>query len=328
MKRVLVTGAAGFLGSHLSEYLIAEGHSVLGIDNLITGRTSNLARLANEPRFEFRLHNVCEPFEPGEIAMIFHMASPASPVDYMRWGVETMKTGSIGTNQVLETAHRHGATFLMASTSECYGDPLENPQRESYWGNVNPIGPRSVYDEAKRFSEALTMAYLRYLRVDTRIVRIFNTYGPRLRPNDGRVISNFVSQALLGEDITIYGSGQQTRSFCYVSDLIEGIVRLSRSGEHEPVNIGNPDEFTVLEAARLILDLTGSASKIIFQSAMVDDPQQRRPDIARAQKHLGWSPKISLRQGLVETIEHFRQVAAGGPNLPKNLDAPDPDFRT
>jgi dTDP-glucose 4,6-dehydratase len=325
---VLVTGAAGFLGSHLSEYLIAEGHSVLGIDNLITGRTSNLARLANEPRFEFRLHNVCEPFEPGEIAMIFHMASPASPVDYMRWGVETMKTGSIGTNQVLETAHRHGATFLMASTSECYGDPLENPQRESYWGNVNPIGPRSVYDEAKRFSEALTMAYLRYLRVDTRIVRIFNTYGPRLRPNDGRVISNFVSQALLGEDITIYGSGQQTRSFCYVSDLIEGIVRLSRSGEHEPVNIGNPDEFTVLEAARLILDLTGSASKIIFQSAMVDDPQQRRPDIARAQKHLGWSPKISLRQGLVETIEHFRQVAAGGPNLPKNLDAPDPDFRT
>jgi dTDP-glucose 4,6-dehydratase len=209
---VLVTGAAGFLGSHLSEYLIAEGHSVLGIDNLITGRTSNLARLANEPRFEFRLHNVCEPFEPGEIAMIFHMASPASPVDYMRWGVETMKTGSIGTNQVLETAHRHGATFLMASTSECYGDPLENPQRESYWGNVNPIGPRSVYDEAKRFSEALTMAYLRYLRVDTRIVRIFNTYGPRLRPNDGRVISNFVSQALLGEDITIYGSGQQTMS--------------------------------------------------------------------------------------------------------------------
>jgi dTDP-glucose 4,6-dehydratase len=310
--RVLVTGAAGFLGSHLCDALLAEGHSVLGVDSLVTGRMSNINHLAGDPRFEFRQVDVSDPFETGKVEMVFHFASPASPVDYMKHGILTMKAGSFGTYNVLDVARRYGATFLMASTSECYGDPLQSPQREHYWGNVNPIGPRSVYDESKRFSEALTMAYRRYEGVDTRIVRIFNTYGPRLRYDDGRVISNFLCQALNGEDITIYGTGMQTRSFCYVSDLIEGILRLGRSKENEPVNIGNPDEFTVLACAQLVLEITGSASRICFKPAAIDDPQQRRPDITKARKILGWSPTISLRDGLVKTLEHFRTVIAAG----------------
>jgi dTDP-glucose 4,6-dehydratase len=305
--RVLVTGVAGFLGSHLCDALVAEGHSVLGVDNLITGRMSNLVQLENEPRFEFQYADVSAPFDPGKVDYVFHFASPASPADYMSCGLETLKAGSFGTHNALEVASKYDATFFLASTSECYGDPLENPQTEIYWGNVNPIGPRSVYDEAKRFSEALTMAYHRYRGVDTRIVRIFNTYGPRLRANDGRVISNFVSQALSGEDITIYGSGLQTRSFCYVSDEIEGILRLSRSKEIDPVNIGNPNEFTILECVQLVLEVTGSSSKLRFEPAVIDDPKQRRPHISKAQKLLGWSPVISLKDGLQKSLDYFNQ---------------------
>jgi dTDP-glucose 4,6-dehydratase len=305
--RVLVTGAAGFLGSHLCDALVAEGNSVLGMDNLITGRMSNIAHLKVDSLFEFRLVDVTEPFDPGTVDQIFHFASPASPVDYMTHGIETLKVGSFGTYNVLEAARKYGARMLLASTSECYGDPLESPQRESYWGNVNPIGPRSVYDESKRFSEALTMAYRRYHGVDTQIVRIFNTYGPRLRVNDGRVISNFMWQALTGKDITIYGSGQQTRSFCYVSDEIEGILRLSRSGEKDPVNIGNPNEFTILECAHKILQITGSSSRIRFEPAVIDDPQQRRPDISKAHRILGWKPAISLEEGLRKSLDYFRE---------------------
>jgi dTDP-glucose 4,6-dehydratase len=307
MPRILVTGAAGFLGSHLTDRLLAEGHTVLGVDNLSTGNLANIDHLKHEARFAFEMHDICHPFDPGHVDYVFNLASPASPPEYLRLAIETLRVGSAGTETALEIAHKYGAGFLHASTSECYGDPLEHPQSESYWGNVNPIGLRSVYDEAKRFSEALTMAYHRYKGVDTHLVRIFNTYGPRLHPSDGRVISNFVMQALRGEQLTIYGDGQQTRSFCYVSDLIEGILRLSRSEEHLPTNIGNPVEFTILECAQIVLEVTGSSSTICFEPLPQDDPTRRRPDISKAKRALGWKPKISLRDGLLLSLDHFRQ---------------------
>ena len=274
--RALVTGGAGFLGSHLCDALLGDGYAVVAADNLLTGRLSNLEHLRNDSRFEFLQQDVCSPIQCGVVEYVFHFASPASPVDYAAHGIETLRVGSYGTFEALELARRHGAKFMMASTSECYGDPLEHPQTESYWGHVNPIGPRSVYDEAKRFSEAVTMAYHRYHQVDTRILRIFNTYGPRMQINDGRVIPNFMWQALRGENLTVYGDGSQTRSFCYVSDEIDGIVRLSRSSEHAPVNIGNPTEFTILECAKKVIAVSGSASKIQFEPLPQDDPRQRR----------------------------------------------------
>ncbi|HVP65323.1 MAG TPA: UDP-glucuronic acid decarboxylase family protein [candidate division Zixibacteria bacterium] len=308
--RVLVTGGAGFLGSHLCDALLADGNSVLCVDNLITGSLNNIAHLKNEPRFEFEQHDICKPFDFGKIDYLFEFASPASPVDYMEHGIETLDVNSRGTRNSLELCHKYSAKFLIASTSECYGDPLEHPQSESYWGNVNPIGPRSVYDEGKRFSEALTMAYHRYRGLDTRIVRIFNTYGPRLQMNDGRVISNFMKQALLGEPLSVFGDGSQTRSFCYVSDEVDGILRLSRSDEHFPTNIGNPGEFTILECAQEVLEVTGSKSKIAFNDLPEDDPKQRRPDIGKARALLGWEPKIDLRTGLKMSLEYFRQAVA------------------
>ena len=304
--RVLVTGGAGFIGSHLCDALLAEGHFVVCADNLITGRKENIAHLKNESRFEFLEQDVCQPFDPGKVEYVFHFASPASPIDYLKHGIETLQVGSVGTSNVLEIAERYHAKFLLASTSECYGDPLEHPQSESYWGHVNPIGPRSVYDESKRFSEAITMAYHRYRRLDTRIVRIFNTYGPRLQINDGRVISNLLKQALRGEDLTVYGDGQQTRSFCYVSDEVSGIMALSKSAEHEPVNIGNSSEFNILECAKIVLEVTGSASQIRFEPLPQDDPKQRRPDISKAKRILGWEPKIDLRTGLQLSLPYFK----------------------
>ncbi len=306
--RILITGVAGFLGSHLCDALLSEGHSVIGVDNLLTGRLCNLDHLKNEPRFEFRHADVTKPFNFGPVDYVFHFACPASPVDYMTHGIQTLQVGSFGTFNALELARKYKAKYLLASTSECYGDPLEHPQKETYWGNVNPIGPRSVYDEAKRFSEAITMAYRRYHNVDTRIVRIFNTYGPRLQLNDGRVISNFMKQALTGEDITIYGDGQQTRSFCYVSDEIEGILRLANSDEGDPTNIGNPGEFTILECARLVLEVTGSKSKVRFEPIPQDDPQQRCPDITKARTLLGWEPGIDLESGLRRSLDYFKEA--------------------
>ncbi len=279
--RVLITGAAGFLGSHLTDALLAEGHHVLGVDNLCTGSLENLRHLESESKFEFVEHDMCAPFDPEHVDYVFNFASPASPEDYMRLGIATLMVGSAGTRNALEIAKKYGAKFLHASTSECYGDPDEHPQTEEYWGHVNPIGPRSVYDEAKRFSEALVTAYHRYEKVDTRLVRIFNTYGPRLQMNDGRVISNFLTQALRGDDLTIYGDGSQTRSFCYVSDEIDGILRLSRSNEHAPVNIGNPTEWTILECAKAVLRVTGSKSTIVQRPLPQDDPSQRQPDITQ-----------------------------------------------
>jgi len=304
--RVLVTGAAGFLGSHLTDRLLGEGHSVVGVDNLSTGDLGNIAHLGNEPRFTFEDLDICLPFDPGKVDAVFNMASPASPPEYLKLAIETLRVGSVGTENTLEIAAKYGAAFLHASTSECYGDPLEHPQTESYWGNVNPVGPRSVYDEAKRYAEALTMAYHRSRSVNTHLVRIFNTYGPRLHPSDGRVISNFLMQALRGEPLTVYGDGQQTRSFCYVDDLIEGIVRLSRSEEHLPVNMGNPDEFTILECAEAVLEVTGSNSELRFESLPQDDPTRRKPDISKAKQVLDWEPKISLREGLKLSLEFFR----------------------
>jgi len=304
--RILVTGAAGFLGSHLSDRLLAEGHSVLGVDNLSTGSLENIAHLRNEPRFSFEELDICQPFDPGKVDSVFNMASPASPPEYLKLAIETLRVGSIGTENTLEIAQKYGADYLHTSTSECYGDPLEHPQTESYWGNVNPVGPRSVYDEAKRYAEALTMAYHRHRGVNTHLVRIFNTYGPRLHPSDGRVISNFLMQALRGEPLTVYGDGQQTRSFCYVDDLIEGILRLSRSDEHLPVNIGNPDEFTILECAQAILEVTGSKSELRFEPLPQDDPTRRKPDISKARRVLDWEPKISLREGLKLSLEFFQ----------------------
>jgi len=305
--RVLVTGAAGFLGSHLTDALLAEGHSVLGADNLCTGSLKNLEHLENEARFEFLQQDVSQEFDPGRVDYVFNFASPASPVDYTRLGIETLLVGSSGTRNALEIAKKHGAKFLHASTSECYGDPLVHPQNEEYWGHVNPIGPRSVYDEAKRFSEALVMAYHRYRKVDTRLVRIFNTYGPRLQMNDGRVISNFMIQALKGENLTVYGEGEQTRSFCYVSDEIEGILRLSKSDAHFPVNIGNPIEWTILECAHVVLKVTGSSSKIVFNALPQDDPLQRQPDISKAKRLFAWEPKIDLETGLKLSLDYFRK---------------------
>jgi len=305
--RALVTGGAGFLGSHLCDALLAEGHSVVALDNLLTGRADNLQHLANESRFTLEKHDICKPFDFGKVDYIFHFASLASPVDYMRHGLETLAVGSAGTFNSLDLARQYNAKFLLSSTSECYGNPTVHPQPETYWGNVNPIGPRSVYDESKRFAEAATMAYHRYHNLDTRIVRIFNTYGPRLQLNDGRVISNFMKQALRGDDLTVYGDGKQTRSFCYVSDEIEGILRLSRSSEHLPVNIGNPGEFTMIECAEIVLKVTGSKSKIRFEPLPEDDPTQRRPDISKAKELLGWSPKIDLESGLKLSLPYFRE---------------------
>lgn len=304
--RVLITGAAGFLGSHLTDAVLAEGHEVLGVDNLCTGSLDNLDHLKHEPRFEFLNQDVCDPFDPERVDYVFNFASPASPADYMRLGIETLMVGSAGTRNMLEIAAGYGAKFLHASTSECYGDPDQHPQTEEYWGHVNPIGPRSVYDEAKRFSEALVTAYWRYRKVDARLVRIFNTYGPRLQAKDGRVISNFMTQALRGDDLTIYGDGGQTRSFCYVSDEIEGILRLSRGEEHTPVNIGNPTEWTILDCANAVKRVTGSNSKIVFHPLPQDDPTQRQPDITKAKTLLGWEPKIDLETGLKLSLDYFK----------------------
>jgi dTDP-glucose 4,6-dehydratase len=304
--RILVTGVAGFLGSHLADALLAEGNAIVGVDNLCTGSLDNLNHLKNESRFEFREHDICTAFDVGPVDYVFNFASPASPVDYARLGVETLEVGSVGTTNVLNIAKKYHAKFLHASTSECYGDPDVHPQTEDYWGNVNPIGPRSVYDEAKRFSEALTMAYHRYYAVDTRLVRIFNTYGPRLQKNDGRVISNFMVQALKGEDLTVYGEGDQTRSFCYVSDEIEGILGLSRTDEHLPVNVGNPNEWTILDCAKAILKVTGSPSRIVYHPLPEDDPTQRQPDISKARRLFGWEPRIDLETGLRLSLDYFK----------------------
>ena len=309
-QKILVTGAAGFLGSHLCDTLLAEGHTVVGVDNLSTGNHTNLAHLANESSFSLIEQDICKPFDPGPVDYIFNFASPASPVDYTRLGIETLLVGSAGTINTLDLARKYNAGYLHASTSECYGDPEVHPQVETYWGNVNPIGPRSVYDEAKRFSESAVSAYHRYYGVDTHMVRIFNTYGPRLQANDGRVISNFMIQALRGEPLTIYGDGSQTRSFCYVSDLIEGIVLLSRSSEHLPVNIGNPVEWTILECANEILAVTGSSSPIERKPLPPDDPTRRRPDITKARTLLNWEPKITLRQGLEKSLQYFKNCTA------------------
>lgn len=309
-KKILVTGAAGFLGSHLTDALLAKGYSVLGVDNFATGKKDNLAHLAGNSAFSFLENDICSEFDPGPVDFVFNFASPASPVDYDRLGPETLLVGSAGTINTLNVARKYKAGFLHASTSECYGDPEVHPQVETYWGRVNPIGPRSVYDEAKRFSEAAITAWHRYYGVDTHMVRIFNTYGPRLQANDGRVISNFMMQALTGKPITIYGDGMQTRSFCYVSDLVDGIVRLSESSEHTPVNIGNPGEFTMIECAREVLAVTGSKSEIVHMPLPQDDPARRRPDITKARALLGWEPKISLREGLGKSLEYFRGCVA------------------
>jgi dTDP-glucose 4,6-dehydratase len=316
-QRALVTGGAGFLGSHLCDALLGEGYSVVVVDNLLTGRRRNIAHLTNDSRFEFIEKDICQPFDVGTVDYVFHFASPASPVDYTIHGIPTLKVGSLGTFHALDVAHKYGAKYLVSSTSECYGDPLEHPQKETYWGNVNSIGPRSVYDEAKRFTEAVTMAYHRYHKVDTRIVRIFNTYGPRLQLNDGRVVSNFMRQALRGEDLTVYGDGSQTRSFCYVSDEVDGFIRLSKSSEHLPVNIGNPNEFTILECAQHVLKVTGSKSKIAYQPLPQDDPKQRRPDIAKARQLLGWEPRIDLESGLRMSLDYFRNAVAEEAGAPR-----------
>jgi dTDP-glucose 4,6-dehydratase len=313
--RALVTGGAGFLGSHLCDALLGEGYSVVVVDNLLTGRLSNLEHLHNEPRFEFQKLDVNQPFDCGPVDYIFHFACPASPVDYTEHGIATLKVGSVGTFHVLDVARKYQAKYLVSSTSECYGDPLEHPQKESYWGHVNPVGPRSVYDEAKRFTEAVTMAYHRYHKVDARIVRIFNTYGPRMQINDGRVVPNFMKQALRGEPLTVYGDGGQTRSFCYVSDEIDGFLRLSRSDEHLPVNIGNPNEFTILECARRVIAITGSKSRIDFKPLPPDDPKLRRPDITKAREVLGWEPKVDLDTGLRLSLNYFRRAVIAEPVL-------------
>jgi dTDP-glucose 4,6-dehydratase len=312
-KRAVVTGGAGFLGSHLCDHLLAKGYDVFCLDNLLTGNTDNIAHLAGNPKFKFVRHDVTEyMFVEGPVHAVLHFASPASPVDYLEMPIQTLKVGSLGTHKALGLAKAKKARFLLASTSEVYGDPLVNPQPESYWGNVNPIGPRGVYDEAKRFAEAMTLAYRRYHGLDTRIVRIFNTYGPRMRPQDGRVVSNFIVQALQKKPLTIYGEGNQTRSFCYVSDLINGIVRLlevENSKEVEmPVNIGNPEERTVRYLAELVLKLTGSSSTIVKEPLPTDDPRVRCPDITRAKKLLGWQPEYLVDRGLGPTIDYFKRI--------------------
>ncbi len=307
--RVLVTGAAGFLGSHLCDRLLTEDHRVVGMDNFLTGNPANIAHLRKHPSFQFVLHDVANFVEvQGPLDGVLHFASPASPVDYLDYPIQTLKVGSLGTHKALGLSRAKGARFLLASTSEVYGDPLVHPQPESYWGNVNPVGPRGVYDEAKRFAEAMTMAYHRYHTLDTRIVRIFNTYGPRMRPKDGRVVSNFIVQAIKGDPLTVYGDGSQTRSFCYVDDLIDGIVRLFERGGSDPTNIGNPNEFTVRQLAELVLRLTGSRSAIVEQPLPTDDPKVRQPDIRHARETLDWEPRVSLEDGLRRTIEYFRGI--------------------
>lgn len=306
--RAVVTGGAGFLGSHLCDRLLAEGWEVLALDNLITGSETNIAHLGGNSKFRYERKDVSEPLRvTGEVGYVFHFASPASPPDYLKFPIETLKVGSIATMHALDLAMEKNAKYLLASTSECYGDPEVSPQSESYWGRVNPVGPRSVYDEAKRFAEATTMAYHRHHHVDTHIVRIFNTYGPRMRLNDGRALPNFVYQALSGQPITVYGEGKQTRSFCYVSDLIDGIFRLSQSNEHFPTNIGNPAELTILEFAERIRKEFPNAPKIIYEPLPEDDPKQRRPDISKAKKLLGWEPKVSLEEGLRHTLKYFKE---------------------
>jgi dTDP-glucose 4,6-dehydratase len=314
-QRAIVTGGAGFLGSHLCDALLGEGYAVAAVDNLLTGRLSNLDHLRNDPHFEFYKIDINQPFDCGPADYVFHFACPASPVDYTVHGIETLQVGSLGTFHALDVARRYGAKYLVSSTSECYGDPLEHPQKESYWGNVNPIGLRSVYDDAKRFTEAVTMAYHRYYKVDTRIVRIFNTYGPRMQLNDGRVVPNFMKQALRGEDLTVYGDGSQTRSFCYVSDEIDGFLRLAKSSEHSPVNVGNPIEFTILECAKRVIEVTGSKSAIRYETLPQDDPKRRQPDITKARTLLGWEPKIDLETGLKLSLEYFRQATAEMPSM-------------
>ncbi|MCC7123243.1 MAG: SDR family oxidoreductase [Acidobacteria bacterium] len=306
--RVVITGAAGFIGSHLSEALLDRGASVVGIDNLLTGDLGNIAHLRDRD-FQFIRHDVTTYIDvDGPVDYVLHWASPASPVDYLELPIQTMKVGALGTHKALGLAKAKKATFLVASTSEVYGDPLEHPQKESYWGNVNPVGPRGVYDEAKRFAEAMTVAYRRFHGVDTKIVRIFNTYGPRMRVNDGRAVPAFMSQALRNEDVTVFGDGTQTRSFCYVSDLVAGIIKLMEApGVNDPVNIGNPQELTIEQIARLIIKMTGSTSKVIYKPLPVDDPKVRQPDITRARTLLGWEPKVSLEEGLGKTIEYFRE---------------------
>jgi len=304
--RIVITGAAGFIGSHLSEALLDRGHSVVGIDNLLTGDTANVAHLAGRD-FVFVKHDVTNYINvEGPVDAVLHWASPASPIDYLELPIPTLKVGALGTHKALGLAKAKNARFVIASTSEVYGDPLEHPQKETYWGNVNPIGPRGVYDEAKRFAEAMTTAYHRYHGLDAKIVRIFNTYGPRMRLRDGRAVPAFMSQALTGEDVTIFGSGRQTRSFCYVSDLVDGIIRLMESNVNEPVNIGNPHEMTIEEIARMIIKLTGSKSKIVYRPLPEDDPKVRQPDITRARTLLGWEPKVGLEEGLTRTLEYFR----------------------
>jgi dTDP-glucose 4,6-dehydratase len=304
--RVVITGAAGFIGSHLAETLLDRGYAVVGIDNLLTGALENIAHLTGRD-FVFVKHDVTNYINvEGPVDVVLHWASPASPIDYLELPIQTLKVGALGTHKALGLAKAKGARFVLASTSEVYGDPLEHPQRETYWGNVNPIGPRGVYDEAKRFAEAMTVAYHRYHGVDAKIVRIFNTYGPRMRVHDGRAVPNFIAQALRGEDVTVYGDGTQTRSLCYVSDLVDGVIRLMLSAENDPINVGNPRELTIEEIARTILRLTGSSSRIVYRPLPVDDPKVRQPDITRATTLLQWSPKVSLEEGLERTVAYFR----------------------
>jgi dTDP-glucose 4,6-dehydratase len=306
---VLITGAAGFLGSHLCDRFLADGHEVVGLDNFITGSPDNVAHLMGNEKFEFIRHNISTyTYVAGALDGVLHFASPASPIDYLELPIPTLKVGALGTHNALGLAKAKRARFFLASTSEVYGDPLVHPQREDYWGNVNPIGPRGVYDEAKRFAEAMTMAYHRYHGVDTRIVRIFNTYGPRMRPRDGRVVSNFIVQALKGEPLTVYGDGSQTRSFCYVSDEVEGLYRLFMRGDEMPTNIGNSDEYTVKQLAEMVVELTGTRAPIEYRELPEDDPKVRRPDIGRARQKLGWEPQVPLREGLSRTIEYFRSL--------------------
>ena len=312
--RAVVTGGAGFIGSHLCERLLADGCQVIAMDNLITGALSNIEHLFGNPDFVFHQQDVTNFIHvPGRLDYLLHFASPASPIDYLELPIQTLKVGALGTHKALGLAKAKGARFLLASTSEVYGDPLVHPQREDYWGNVNPVGPRGVYDEAKRFAEAMTMAYHRFHGLDTRIIRIFNTYGPRMRLRDGRALPAFMSQALRGEPLTVFGDGSQTRSFCYVDDLVEGIWRLLNSEEHLPVNIGNPAEMTILQFAHAVLEATGSKSGIEFRPLPVDDPKVRQPDISKARRLLGWEPKVALKDGLARTLDHFRARVALGP---------------
>jgi dTDP-glucose 4,6-dehydratase len=308
--RILVTGGAGFIGSHLCERLLADGHTVLAMDNLLTGSTDNIAHLSGRSDFSFIHHDVTNYiFVQGTLDFVFHLASPASPADYLAYPIQTLKVGSLGTHKALGLAREKGAGFLLASTSEVYGDPLIHPQSEEYWGNVNPVGPRGVYDEAKRFAEAITFAYRRFHGLDTRVARIFNTYGPRMRLNDGRVVPAFIGQALRGEDLTVFGDGSQTRSFCFVSDTVDGLVKLMESGFAGPVNIGNPDEMTILQFAEYIIDLIpGTGGSVVRRELPVDDPKVRRPDISLAREKLGWSPSVPLRKGLAATIDYFREI--------------------